>query len=101
LWALADLFPNNPDPVALRETGNRARRNLARAHKSVRRLYDRGRRPNNFVIGQLVMVRNYPQSRAADRLSAKLAPPPFRPLPRAFQNCSVSYSGYGLSREHC
>jgi hypothetical protein len=44
VWALADLLPNKPDPVALRETWNRARRNLARAHERVRRFYYRGRR---------------------------------------------------------
>jgi hypothetical protein len=74
VWAVADLLPNKPDPVALRETWNRARRNLARAHERVRRFYDRGRRPNSFAVGQLVMVRYCPQSRAADRFSAKLAP---------------------------
>jgi hypothetical protein len=74
VWALADLLPNNPDPVALRETWNRARRNLVRAHERVRRFYDRGRRPNNFAIEQLVMVRKYPQSRAADHFSAKFGP---------------------------
>jgi hypothetical protein len=73
VWALADLLPNKPDPVALRETWNRARRNLTRAQERVRRFYDRGRRPNNFAIGQLVMVRNYPQNLAADLFSAKLA----------------------------
>jgi hypothetical protein len=74
VWALADLLPNNSDSVALRETWNRARRNLSRFHERVRRFYDRGRRPNNFAVGQLVMVHNYPESRAADRFSAKLSP---------------------------
>jgi hypothetical protein len=74
VWSLADLLPNNPDPAALRETWNRARRNLARAHERVRRYYDSSRRPNDYTIGQLVMVRNFPQSRAVVKFSAKLAP---------------------------
>jgi transposase InsO family protein len=40
VWSLADLVPNNPDPAALRETRNRARRNLALAHERVCRYYD-------------------------------------------------------------
>jgi transposase InsO family protein len=74
VWSLGDLLPNQPDPVTLREVWNRARRNLARARDRVRRGYDRNRRPNCYSVGQLVMVRNYPQSRAIDRFSAKLAP---------------------------
>jgi hypothetical protein len=95
VWALADMLPSNPDPVALREIWNRARRNFARVHERVRRLYDRGRRPNNFAVRQLVMVRNYPQSRAADRFTANLTPRfrgPFK---------IVSHSGYGPPCEHC
>jgi hypothetical protein len=80
VWSLADLLPNNPDPAALREAWNRSRRNLARAHERARRYYDSRRRPNDYTIGQLVMVRNFPPSRAVDKFSAKLAPRYRRPF---------------------
>jgi hypothetical protein len=74
VWSLADLLPNNPDQATLWETSNRSRSNLARAHEHVHRYYDSRRRPNDYSVGQLVMVRNFPQSRAVDKFSAKLAP---------------------------
>jgi hypothetical protein len=40
VWSLADLLSNNPDPMDLQETWNKAWHNLARAHERLQRFYE-------------------------------------------------------------
>jgi transposase InsO family protein len=71
LWRIEDLLPNSPD----RTTGGRwreARKNLLRAHESVRVRYNKGRVPNPFKVGDWVYCQSHPVSSAVDRRSAKL-----------------------------
>jgi hypothetical protein len=74
IWTLSQLLPDRPEPAALRDVWNRARHNLRRSHERVRRYYDAKRQSCPYSTGQKVMVRNYPQNRAAHSFSAKLAP---------------------------
>jgi hypothetical protein len=73
-WTLSQLLPDRPEPAALQDVWNRARHNLSRSHDRVRRYYDAKRQSCPYSIGQEVMLRNYPQSRAAHSFSANLAP---------------------------
>ncbi|XP_033610874.1 uncharacterized protein LOC117282996 [Cryptotermes secundus] len=74
LWSIEDLLPDHPDELSIQERWEATRRNLRFAHAAVWRNYDRRRQPSLFSIGSWVWLRNYPQSRATDKVAAKLCP---------------------------
>jgi transposase InsO family protein len=74
LWAIKDLLPDNTDVGVIRERWDAARRNLSLAHRSLQKKYDRTRTPVPFRVGDSVWLRNFPVSKADQRLTAKLSP---------------------------
>jgi transposase InsO family protein len=74
LWSIKELLPDEVDTGSIRERWDAARKNLCLAHDSVRRKYDRGRRPPPFQVGSRVWLRNFPVSKAGRHISAKLIP---------------------------
>jgi hypothetical protein len=74
LWSIKDLLPDNPEICSIRDRWDAARRNLRLAHQSLQKRYDRTRTPVPFRVGDQVWLRNFPTSKANQRLTAKLSP---------------------------
>ena len=73
LWCLKDLLPDQPVHEDIKEVWARAKRNLFSAHHRQKQIYDRNRKPITCKEGDVVMYKNYTQSKAANKYSAKLA----------------------------
>lgn len=71
LWRLNDLLPDNPKDVP--EVWAAALKNLKRSHQRSRIKYNRNRTDNPFHIGDLVLCKAHPVSRAVDKRMAKLS----------------------------
>lgn len=69
-WNIQDLLPrNNPNP---HDIWRQAKNNIFRAHQKSERVYNQGRRPHNFQIGDLVWCKTHNLSSAVDKRAAKL-----------------------------
>lgn len=73
VWNIDDLLPDNPTPQLLRENWLAAKKNLLAAHERVRTKYNRVYKTNPFQSGDLVWCKNFPFSRAVDKIAAKLS----------------------------
>ena len=62
---------SNPD-ISTADRWKETRKNLLRAHERVHSLYNQGRTPNPFKVGDLVYCQSYPISSAVDNRAAKL-----------------------------
>jgi hypothetical protein len=74
LWSIKDLLPDGPGADSIRERWDAARKNLRLAHENVRSKYDHHRRPPPFQVGARVWLPNFPTSKAARHISARLSP---------------------------
>jgi hypothetical protein len=74
LWSIKNLLPDDPGAGSIRERWDAAWKNLRLAQDNVRIKYDRHRRRPPFQVGARVWLRNFPTSKAARHISAKLSP---------------------------
>ena len=74
LWKIQDLLPDTRNPGEVKEAWKRAAVNLKIAHKRRQTRYNKGRMVVPHKVGDLVIVKTFPQSNAALGFSAKLAP---------------------------
>lgn len=74
LWEISELLPEKVTPAGIRETWQRAKRNMARAHKRLEARYNKGRKPARFAPGDLVYTRYTPGRDGRHQVQGKLAP---------------------------
>ena len=70
LWTLGDLLPAGPGED-VSHNWEAARKNLLKAHRRLRERYDKGRKENPFVVGDLVFCKAHPVSSAVNKVAAK------------------------------
>lgn len=71
LWQVNDLLPDQQfDNVS--SNWRKALKNLKERHRISKFYYDKNRKPNPFKVGDSVMYKTHPLSKAADKITAKL-----------------------------
>ena len=73
MWSFEELLPSEKqDPTRIAAKWNEVKRALRRAHDKSAAKYNPTRQPIPFKVGDLVLVKNFPQSKKINKRMAKL-----------------------------
>lgn len=72
-WSINELLEDVHDREGIKEKWNRARKNLRWSQKRSAAYNNKGRKANPYKVGDLVMYKTNPLSKAVDRVAAKFS----------------------------